>query len=206
MASLAVERTAVAGTMASSLCAHGPLASSPCPSSVSMAGWSSQRRLHRLAGSAGGLTIGAEIALFAGGRVSSVTSVVTKSAASPLSNSNGNVLEFESEEAFNTFLEEAGDKLVVVDISTKTCGPCKMIYPKVVEMSLDYPDVVFLKINGDTSNDTRALMRKWGVRAVPNFRFYKNKVLVHSHTGAKVEELKTRLAEHYGQPAKVAAP
>lgn len=44
---------------------------------------------------------------------------------------------------------------VVVDISTKTCGPCKMIYPKVVEMSLAYPDAVFLKINGDTDNNTR---------------------------------------------------
>lgn len=30
-----------------------------------------------------------------------------------------------------------------------------MIYPKVVEMSLAYPDAVFLKINGDTDNNTR---------------------------------------------------
>lgn len=44
---------------------------------------------------------------------------------------------------------------VVVDISTKTCGPCKMIYPKLVEMSLAYPDAVFLKINGDTNANTR---------------------------------------------------
>lgn len=60
-----------------------------------------------------------------------------------------------SEEEFNKILKEAGDKLVVVDISTKTCGPCKMIFPKIVEMSLEYPDAVFLKINGDTNNDTR---------------------------------------------------
>lgn len=44
---------------------------------------------------------------------------------------------------------------VVLDISTKTCGPCKMIFPKVVQLSIEYPDVVFLKINGDTNADTR---------------------------------------------------
>jgi thiol-disulfide isomerase/thioredoxin len=44
---------------------------------------------------------------------------------------------------------------VVVDISTTTCGPCKMIFPKLVEMSLAYPDAVFLKINGNTNADSR---------------------------------------------------
>jgi thioredoxin 1 len=86
---------------------------------------------------------------------------------------------------------------VVLDISTKTCGPCKMIFPKVVQLSIEYPDVVFLKINGDTNTDTRALMRKWGVRAVPNFRFFRNGELVHSHTGAKLDVLKAHFATHY---------
>jgi thioredoxin 1 len=130
-------------------------------------------------------------------------SLVCRSSVRPLSDSNGNVGEFQSEEEFNKILTEAGDKLVVVDISTTTCGPCKMIFPKLVEMSLEYPDAVFLKINGDINNDTRTLMRKWGVRAVPNFRFFKNGEQVHSHTGAKLDELKTRFAEHYGQPIKV---
>jgi thioredoxin 1 len=131
--------------------------------------------------------------------------VVCRSEVRPLadSTSDGNVMEFQSEEEFNQILKDAGDKLVVVDISTKTCGPCKMIYPKVVEMSLAYPDAVFLKINGDTDNNTRTLMRKWSVRAVPNFRFFRNGEQVHSHTGAKLDELKKKFAEHYGQPAKV---
>lgn len=130
-------------------------------------------------------------------------SFVCRSSMKPLSDSNGNVVEFQSEEEFNKILTEAGDKLVVVDVSTTTCGPCKMIFPKLVEMSLEYPDAVFLKINGNVSSDTRTLMKKWGVRAVPNFRFFKNGEQVHSHTGAKLEELKTRFAEHYGQPLKV---
>ena len=44
---------------------------------------------------------------------------------------------------------------VVLDISTKTCGPCKMIYPKVLKLSEEYPAAVFLKINGDHSDGTR---------------------------------------------------
>jgi hypothetical protein len=43
----------------------------------------------------------------------------------------------------------------------------------------------------------QALMRKWGVRAVPNFRFFRNGELVHSHTGAKLDVLKAHFATHY---------
>lgn len=47
---------------------------------------------------------------------------------------------------------------VVLDIATKTCGPCKFIFPKVVQLSQEYPDVVFLKINGDHSDDTKVMV------------------------------------------------
>jgi thiol-disulfide isomerase/thioredoxin len=43
---------------------------------------------------------------------------------------------------------------VVLDISSKTCGPCRRIYPMVVQLSIEYPDVIFLKINGDRSINT----------------------------------------------------
>jgi thioredoxin 1 len=92
---------------------------------------------------------------------------------------------------------------VVLDISSKTCGPCRRIYPMVVQLSIEYPDVIFLKINGDRSIDTsRALMKKWGVGAVPTFRFFRNGELVHSQTGAKLDVLKTHLAHHYNKTIK----
>lgn len=110
-------------------------------------------------------------------------------------NGNGKVVEVLSRDEFNAQVTQAGDKLVVLDISTKTCGPCKFIYPKVVEMSLEHPNVVFLKINGDTDDGTKAMMREWGVRAVPAFHFFRNGELVHKHTGAKIEDLKDNLAK-----------
>lgn len=109
----------------------------------------------------------------------------------------GNVIGADDGEALEKYIEDAGDKLVVVAVSTTTCGPCKLIFPKVVKMSTEYPDVLFYKIDGDKSSSTRALMRKWGVRAVPNFRFFRNGKLVHQHSGAKEAELRAYFLSHY---------
>ncbi|KAG6551419.1 hypothetical protein Mapa_007065 [Marchantia paleacea] len=118
---------------------------------------------------------------------------------------NGNVIEVTSAEEMARQLQEAGDRMVVVDISTRTCGPCKLIYPKVVKMSIEYPEVLFLKINGDIDNGTRTLMREWGVKAVPNFRFFMNGKLIHSHSGAKEDELRAYFLTHYVKTLNVSA-
>ncbi|KAL2635402.1 hypothetical protein R1flu_006881 [Riccia fluitans] len=109
----------------------------------------------------------------------------------------GNVIEVQSAEEMARHLNESGDRMIVVNVSTKTCGPCKLIYPKVVKMSTEYPEVLFLKINGDIDNGTRSLMREWGVRAVPTFRFYSKGQLIHSHAGAKEDELRAHFLTHY---------
>lgn len=110
----------------------------------------------------------------------------------------GNVIEVFSPDELQAQLDQAGDKLVVLDIATKTCGPCKLIFPTVVEMSKEYTDAVFLKIMGDHDAETRALMKQWGVKAVPMFKFFKNGEQVHSHTGGKPDKLKSYFTEHYG--------
>ena len=48
---------------------------------------------------------------------------------------------------------------------------------------------------GEAFSALQALMREWGVRAVPNFRFFRNGELVHSHSGAKEEDLRNHLSK-----------
>ncbi|KAH7280027.1 hypothetical protein KP509_37G049100 [Ceratopteris richardii] len=77
-----------------------------------------------------------------------------------------------------------------------------MIHPKLVKMSKDYPDAVFLKIMGDLNKETRALMRKWEIRAVPSFRFFRNQKVVHIHSGANEDELRAHFIVHYKDNAQ----
>jgi len=80
--------------------------------------------------------------------------------------------------------------LVAVQISTKTCGPCKMIYPTFVGLSQELPKVTFVKIMGDTDLESRALMKEWGVRVVPLFLLFRNGERVGEWSGAKADILK----------------
>lgn len=114
---------------------------------------------------------------------------------------HGNVIEIFSEADFKERLSAAGDKLVIVDVSTKWCGPCKVIYPKLVAMSKEYSGAVFLKIFGDHDANTKALMKEWKVRAVPHFRFFRGGELIHSHNGAKEEELRKHITKFHSEKA-----
>eukprot|EP00270_Netrium_digitus_P021483 TRINITY_DN919_c0_g1_i1.p1 TRINITY_DN919_c0_g1~~TRINITY_DN919_c0_g1_i1.p1 ORF type:complete len:216 (-),score=28.74 TRINITY_DN919_c0_g1_i1:343-915(-) len=129
--------------------------------------------------------------------VCNVASEQSSTATGTDEKTNGRVTEILSPEDFQSAVTAAGDKLVVLYIATKTCGPCRFIFPKLVDLSVEYEDVVFLKINGDNSPETRALMRAWTVRAVPNFRFFRHGELVHQHTGAKEDELCKYFLQHY---------
>ena len=86
-------------------------------------------------------------------------------------------------------------KQVAVQISTKTCGPCKVVYPYFAGLSEELPDVSFVKIMGDHDADTRALMKEWGVRVVPLFMLFRNGEKVTEWSGAKPEVLRENVIE-----------
>ena len=84
---------------------------------------------------------------------------------------------------------------VAVQISTKTCGPCKVVYPHFAALSEELPDVTFVKIMGDHDADTRALMKEWGVRVVPLFMLFRNGEKVTEWSGAKPDVLRENVLD-----------
>lgn len=88
------------------------------------------------------------------------------------------------------YLEDAGNDLVVVDFFTDWCGPCKMMYPKLLEMADEFKanGVRIVKLNCNKFN--KELGTGLGVRVAPTFFLYKNGQKVADMTGAHVNKLR----------------
>ncbi|KAL7294172.1 hypothetical protein TKK_0012195 [Trichogramma kaykai] len=96
------------------------------------------------------------------------------------------VHEVQTQEELKTKLTEAGDKLVVIDFYATWCGPCKMIAPKLEELSKETTDVVFLKVNVD---NLEAVAEEYDIHSMPTFVFIKNSQLVEKFSGANIKKL-----------------
>ena len=99
----------------------------------------------------------------------------------------GAVNEMSSEGEFDSLLSMSNGKLVVVDFSASWCGPCKMIAPAFEELSHEYADSVFCKIDVD---NVPAIAQRYEVMAMPTFLFIKNGAVVDRFSGASVEKLR----------------
>ncbi|KAK5577676.1 hypothetical protein RB653_002620 [Dictyostelium firmibasis] len=87
-------------------------------------------------------------------------------------------------------LVTAGKRLVVVDFTATWCGPCKMISPYFEQLSSEYKDVIFLKVDVDQCKSTT---QSQGVRAMPTFRFFIDRNQVHEFSGADKNQLKSSI-------------
>lgn len=73
------------------------------------------------------------------------------------------------------------DTNVVIDFYANWCGPCKQIAPLFVEMSARYPEIVFLKVNIDESDNLASVFK---INALPTFVFVKNGMILKRVEGA----------------------
>ncbi|CAL6434846.1 unnamed protein product [Bathycoccus prasinos] len=111
-------------------------------------------------------------------------------AAGAADGGDGNV-KFANNKAEWDAVTGGNDGLIAVQISTKTCGPCKVIYPTFVGLSEEFAEkATFVKIMGDTDTESRALMKEWGVRVVPLFMLWKNGEKIAEWSGAKPDVLR----------------
>ncbi|XP_073131167.1 thioredoxin F, chloroplastic-like [Henckelia pumila] len=88
---------------------------------------------------------------------------------------------------FWPIVEAAGTKVVVVDMYTQWCGPCKVMAPKFQQLSEKYDDVIFLKL--DCNQDNKPLAKELGIKVVPTFKILKDSKIVKEVTGAKFDDL-----------------
>eukprot|EP00979_Chaetoceros_neogracilis_P012452 scaffold3312_cov199-Chaetoceros_neogracile.AAC.3 len=86
----------------------------------------------------------------------------------------------------------AEGKLVVIDFSATWCGPCRAIAPLYKELSEQYGNTVFLKVDVDENPETAA---KYGVSAMPTFLFLKRGDVVDKMMGANPTKLQELLEE-----------
>ena len=82
--------------------------------------------------------------------------------------------------------------LVVVDFYATWCNPCKMMMPYFVELSNEFQNVKFVKVNVDSSS----LKSRFGVQSIPQFLLFKNGVQIAKVVGASKKDLKKAI-ENY---------
>ena len=65
----------------------------------------------------------------------------------------------------------ADNKSVFVDFYADWCGPCKMVGPVLEEISKDYTDIKFVKVNVD---DNPEIAQQYGIMSIPTMIGFKN--------------------------------
>lgn len=92
--------------------------------------------------------------------------------------------------AFDGDISDAGDRLVVVDFSATWCMPCKMIAPVFEEMSDEFNQALFIKVDVD---DVPEIAQRYQVLAMPTFLFLRGGKIVGRFSGASAEKLREML-------------
>lgn len=78
------------------------------------------------------------------------------------------------------------DKKVVIDFYADWCGPCKRVAPVFVELSEKFPDIVFLKVNVD---DSEEIATAFEITALPTFVFINKGNIYKKIEGANLDEV-----------------
>uniref|UniRef100_A0A8C6B5E0 Thioredoxin n=1 Tax=Monodon monoceros TaxID=40151 RepID=A0A8C6B5E0_MONMO len=94
--------------------------------------------------------------------------------------------------AFQEALNNAGEKLLVVDFSATWCGTCKMIKPFFHSLSEKNSNVVFLKVDVD---DCHGVASECEVKCMATFQFFKKEQKVGEFSGTNKENLEATINE-----------
>ncbi|KAI7730489.1 hypothetical protein M8C21_019126 [Ambrosia artemisiifolia] len=107
-----------------------------------------------------------------------------------------NMIEINSGQEFVDTLSNAGDRLVIVDFYSPSCGGCKALHPKICQLAESNPEAVFLQVNYE---ELKPMCQSLHVHVLPFFRFYRGhegKVCSFSCTVATIKKFKDALLKY----------
>jgi len=107
----------------------------------------------------------------------------------------GRVKDITEHSQLESIIKDAGSNLVVVDFSAAWCGPCRMIAPYYAELSEQFSNVTFAKVDVD---QVEASAQAYSVEAMPTFVFIKDGKELSSArlTGASKDRLKSTIEQN----------
>ena len=89
----------------------------------------------------------------------------------------------ESAREYDALLKE--NRSVFVDFYADWCGPCKMLAPVVEQIAEEVKDVVFVKVNVDTTPD---IASRYGIMSIPTLIAFKDGQIVGTSVGFQPKE------------------
>ena len=81
-------------------------------------------------------------------------------------------------ETFEETIEK--NEIVIVDFWAEWCGPCKSFAPIYEEVSKEYDDVVFGKIDTEAQQE---LASHFQIRSIPTLMIFREQVVLYSEAG-----------------------
>lgn len=110
----------------------------------------------------------------------------------------GSVAEIETQAELDKALEASRQTgaPVILMASLTWCRPCRALARPLATLASAYPTATFLKLYGNTDDNTKRLFRDvLKVRSTPTFFVYRGGELVHTHTGARKDKLEHAVRE-----------
>lgn len=115
------------------------------------------------------------------------------------------VVAVTSIEMWNSIIADPANKgkLMVIDFYATWCPPCRAASPVYGKMSIDFEDVLFLKVDVDAMS---TLMRECNVRAMPTFQLYKDRQQLEQVVGFQESKLRRTIEKHRQEQVVVSDP